>query len=118
MPLPQAIRLSAAVMGSDAAERKMEHLAKEVENGESFAERLDASPFGFPVVVQMVSTGMESGQLPEFLERSGSFLDRERQERVRRMQAMASPVLLLLSGGVTAFTVLSVLSPLLAAGGL
>lgn len=118
MPLPLAIRLSAAVMGSDAAERKMEHLAKEVENGESFAERLDASPFGFPVVVQMVSTGMESGQLPEFLERSGSFLDRERQERVRRMQAMASPVLLLLSGGVTAFTVLSVLSPLLAAGGL
>lgn len=118
MPLPLAIRLSAAVMGNDAAERKMEHLAKEVENGESFAERLDASPFGFPVVVQMVSTGMESGQLPEFLERSGSFLDRERQERVRRMQAMASPVLLLLSGGVTAFTVLSVLSPLLAAGGL
>lgn len=118
MPLPLAIRLSAAVMGSDAAERKMEHLAKEVENGESFAERLDASPFGFPVVVQMVSTGMESGQLPEFLERSGSFLDRERQERVRRMQAIASPVLLLLSGGVTAFTVLSVLSPLLAAGGL
>ena len=34
------------------------------------------------------------------------------------MQAMASPVLLLLSGGVTAFTMLSVLSPLLAAGGL
>ena len=118
MPLPLAIRLSAAVMGNDAAERKMEHLAKELENGESFAERLDASPFGFPVVVQMVSTGMESGQLPEFLERSGSFLDRERQERVRRMQAMASPVLLLLSGGVTAFTMLSVLSPLLAAGGL
>ena len=51
MPLPLAIRLSAAVMGNDAAERKMEHLAKEEETGASFAERLDASPFGFPVVV-------------------------------------------------------------------
>ena len=89
-----------------------------MENGESFAERLDASPFGFPVVVQMVSTGMESGQLPEFLERICYFLDRESQERVLGMHAMASQVLLLLSGGVTAFTVLSVLSPLLAAGGL
>ena len=96
----------------------MEHLAKEVENGESFAERLDASPFGFPVVVQMVSTGMESGQLPDLLVGMGFFLDREWLVSVRSMQARASPVLLLVSGGVTAFTMLSVLSPLLAVGGL
>jgi type II secretory pathway component PulF len=63
----------------------------------------------------MVAIGEETGDLPKMLNRVSDSLDFEVEQGLRRLTAMAEPVIILIMGAIVAFVVLSVLLPIFSA---
>jgi type II secretory pathway component PulF len=80
VPLPEALRLASAAVGSVPSERGAHELAERVERGEPLAN----PPAGFPPLLAcLLASPHPSGELPEVLRRSA---ERYRDEAARRAQ--------------------------------
>ena len=75
--------------------------------------RLSNSLEGFPpTLLQMISTGEESGQLAESLRRASVFYEAEFDRKLSRIISLLEPVLILFMGFIVGFIVIAVLLPI------
>ena len=80
--------------------------------GRPIAEAMrDARAFP-PVLTHMVAVGEETGDLPKMLGRVADSLDFEVDTSMRKLVALAEPIIVLTMGVVVGFVVLSVLLPI------
>ncbi|MFW5730641.1 MAG: type II secretion system F family protein [Desulfonatronovibrionaceae bacterium] len=66
----------------------------------------------FPAMyLTALAAGQKSGQLPEFLDRLGTILENQVENTLRRLMALAEPLLILVLGIMVALFVLAVMGP-------
>ena len=67
------------------------------------------------MAVQMVAVGEETGDLPKMLGRVADSMDFEVDVSMRRLVALAEPLIILVAGAVVGFVVTSVILPIYSA---
>lgn len=112
IPLPQAMRLSAAATGSELLSRDAERLADEVEQGESIFtanQSAEVIPPLFGYCVQ-VATGREA--LPEAMGKLARAYENRAFHAQEMLRVLLLPFAILVVGGVLAIGIISVFLPL------
>lgn len=112
VPILDAIKLAGLAAGNRVFANLNAAVEADVREGQTIAGALrDAGEFP-PVLTHMVAIGEETGDLPKMLNRVSDSLDFEVEHGLRRLTAMAEPIIVILMGGFVAFVVLSVLLPI------
>ena len=112
VPILEAISIAGKSSGNRVFIESAEKVAEDVREGKPIAQAMrDAADFP-PVLTHMVAIGEETGDLPKMLSRVADSMDFEVDTGLRRLTALAEPVIVLFMGGFVGFVVLSVLLPI------
>lgn len=116
-PLSEALPEAAAVTENTEARRRIAKAAKAATGGIQLHQALVDADFTLPLLTPMIAAGLESGRLPEFLNRAALIMTQETEEKLERFKTVAEPALLLFVGALTAVVVFTVMLPVFGAIG-
>ena len=112
VPILEALEIAGLSASNRVFLKSAQAVEEEVRAGRPIAEAMrDARAFP-PVLTHMVAVGEETGDLPKMLGRVADSLDFEVDTSMRKLVALAEPVIVLSMGVVVGFVVLSVLLPI------
>lgn len=112
VPILESLEIAGLAAGNRRFLRSSEAVANDVKEGRSIAGSMKDTGVFPPVLTNMVAIGEETGDLPKMLTRVATSLDFEVDIGMRRLSALAEPIIVVLMGGVVGFVVLSVLLPI------
>ena len=109
LPILQAMQLSAKAAGNAVLENKIMAARNMVSQGAKLSTSLEGFP---PTFLQIISTGEQSGQLAEVLEKAAASYEAEFEGKLQRTVTLLEPSLILFMGLIVGFIVLAVLLPI------
>lgn len=113
VPLVEALSICSEVVGNLAIRRSVADATRQVREGGSLSKALERSGWFSPMLVQMIASGEQSGELEQMLLRAADYQERNLSNSVQAMVNLLGPVMLLLMAGVVMLVVLSVILPML-----
>ena len=112
VPLLRSIELTRGVVQNSIINKSIDRAAQGLEKGKTLSVTLRDSG-QFPVnMVQMISVGEETGNLPGMLDRASTFFDRAVASSVKKLTIAIEPFFLIVMGLAVAFIMASILLPL------
>ncbi len=118
VPILASLDLVAETAGNSFLERAIRDSSTAIERGSSFAEALRARDEIFPeMIIQMASTGEESGALDKMLSRVSGFYEQQIESTIAALTSLVEPVLIVFIGGVIGSILLSIFLPIFKMGG-
>lgn len=102
IPIAEAIRLSASASGNRFVEAAVIGIAADIENGSGVAQAFRGHRIFSGVVIQMISSGEESGQLDEMLGSAANYFDSLLLQQIETITAMINPILTVAIGAAIA----------------
>lgn len=112
VPILQAMDATRDVSGNSHIGRILDGLKREVQEGRSLSQALSRHDSLFPaLVVGMVATGEETGNLPEMLSNIGRYFSGEADLKIKRLTTLLEPVIILVMGLLVGFIIVSMLLP-------
>ncbi len=109
MPILQAMKLTGKSTGNVVLENKIVEAEKHVSQGAKLSSSLEGFP---PTLLQIISTGEETGKLPEVLQKTSESYEADFDRKLQRMISLLEPSLILMMGLVVGFIVVAVLMPI------
>lgn len=113
VPLVEAMNIASEVVGNSWLKRRLEEATQTVSEGMSLKLSLDQVGQFPPMLLHMVGSGEQSGELDSMLDRVANYQQAEVERIVSTLVKMFEPMMLLLMGGVVLFIVMAVLLPIL-----
>lgn len=112
VPILQALKITASVMGNKLYENMILDIAVGVQQGKRLAATIKGSTL-FPTMVQkMIEIGENSGNLDKMLEKAADFYDQEVSEALDGLTSALTPILTVIMGIIIGGIALSVFMPL------
>ncbi|MEJ2142153.1 MAG: type II secretion system inner membrane protein GspF, partial [Gammaproteobacteria bacterium] len=112
VPLLEALRIAAQVIGNLPMRYAVEHTIERVREGAALARSLEQTGYFPPMFVNLVASGESSGDLEEMLERAATNQEREQETTIAMLMGMMEPLLILTMGGVVLIIVMAILLPI------
>lgn len=112
VPIVEALRGVAAVVGNHALRQEVSRLADDIAGGASLTEALKGIAFFPSAAVNMVAVGEESGQLEKALHKIAVSYERQTDQIIRAITSLVEPALIVLIGSVVGFVVVAMLLPI------
>jgi len=112
VPIIDAIRLASEVSGNYHYEKLWQKVLDEVTSGKRVCEALQGSPLFPRVLVQMISSGEETGKLDAVLERVSTYYDREVETSLKAATSLIEPIMISIMGVVVGTIGLAMLLPI------
>jgi len=112
VPMLETIAITADVSGNSVFKRMWLSVHTSVKQGEKIAQPLSRQQLLPPNVVQMISSGEESGKLGEVMADIAEFYAQELKSAIKTMTAMIEPIMIVLMGGVVGFIAMSIILPI------
>ncbi len=112
VPVLEAMRLSAEVMGSLPMRGAVNDASHRVREGSGIARALEQSRYFPPMTLHLIASGEASGKLEEMLERAADNQERELETVIAMVMGMFEPILILVMGAVVLVIVLAILLPI------
>ncbi|UCH79833.1 MAG: type II secretion system F family protein [Nitrospiraceae bacterium] len=109
LPILQAMKLTGKSIGNVVLENRIIKAENHVTQGAKLSNSLEGFP---PTLLQIISTGEETGKLPEVLQKTSESYEAEFDRKLHRMISLLEPALILLMGLVVGFIVVAVLMPI------
>ncbi len=113
VPLVEAMRIAAAVVDNQVMAQQIEGATRRVAEGTSLHAALTEAGYFPPLMLHMVASGENSGNLDSMLARVAEHLDRDLQRLVTVFVELFKPLTLLFMGGLVLLIVLAILLPIL-----
>lgn len=113
VPVLQALDITKDVLNNTRLAEVVAEAREAIREGESIAAPLKKSKEFPPIVVHMVATGEQSGQLEEMLEHVADNYDFQVDQRVDKLTTLIEPIMIVGMGVAVAFIVFSILLPIL-----
>lgn len=104
-----SMQSAANAIGNAFLKNKITNAVVLVSQGTRLSNSLEGFP---PTLLQMISTGEESGQLAGSLRRASVFYEAEFNRKLSRIISLLEPVLILFMGLIVGFIVIAVLLPI------
>ena len=111
VPILESLRIAGSAAGNRVFEVSSNLVQNEVREGRRLGEAMRESGAFTNILVQMVSVGEETGDLPEMLSRVSETLDFEVDTALQKLMTMVEPLIVLTMGTFVGFVVLSILLP-------
>jgi type IV pilus assembly protein PilC len=111
IPLVNALEISVRAISNRYLAQELEHVRRQVQEGQSFSDSLRVRGVFPDVAVKMVEVGESTGALQEMLNSLADFFDEEIETAVGRFITLIEPVLLIVMGAVIAVVVLALYMP-------
>jgi len=106
-----SLRMAADTTGSAELGARLHAAADRVSEGETLARAINQSARLHPLVRRMIQLGENAGSLEETLGSAVDFLSQELPRRVQRAVGLMEPAIIVVSGVLVAFILLSALLP-------
>lgn len=113
VPLLQALRIAGAVMNNLILREVCEEIADNVQEGGSFSRALEASGQFPPMLVHMVSSGEQAGELEQMLEKVSNNQEREIDMTISSLVAIVEPLMIVFMSGIVMTIVIAILLPIM-----
>jgi len=112
VPLLGSLKATEGVITNDVMREGLRVSAAEVAEGVSISRALERSGHWPPLLIQMVSSGENSGRLGSMLEKSASATESELESRINMMVGLFEPIMILIMGAAVLVIVLAILMPI------
>lgn len=113
LPLMEGLAITARTVGNRALREATEGMVAAIREGGSLSAAMRRAGIFPPTLLQLASSGEDSGRLAPLLDRAADYLDREFQAFTAAVLALLEPAIIVALGGVIAVIVLSILLPIL-----
>jgi general secretion pathway protein F len=113
VPLLKAMDIMTAVVNQSVFARAIASARESVTEGASLSQPLKQSGIFPPIVIHMIASGEQSGELENMLAKVAEIYEEEADTLASTMMSLLEPVLILGMALVVAFIVISILLPLL-----
>ncbi len=113
VPLLKALDIVQAVVNNAVFAETIGSAREFITEGASIAEPLKRSKVFPPIVIHMIASGEQSGQLEEMLAKVADIYEEEVQVSVSALTSLLEPLMILGMAVIVAFIVISILLPLL-----
>jgi general secretion pathway protein F len=112
VPLDKALRLLEGITASPAMRQLVISMRREIKEGRSLAEAMEARPDVFSkMYINIVRAGEEGGILHQLLPDLADFLETSNKNRQAVVAAMIYPIVLLVTGVISVFLLLTFVVP-------
>lgn len=112
VPMLEAIKLAGEVSGNCYYEEIWRQVHDEVTGGRRICEVLAGNPLFPRVLVQMISSGEETGKLHEVLQRVSSYYNREVETSIKAATSLIEPLMIAVMGVIVGTIGLALLLPI------
>lgn len=113
VPLVEALRIAAEVSSNLLIRDAIRQAAVKVTEGGSLNRALEESGYFPPMMMQMIASGEQSGELDEMLSRAATMQEKELGNLITTLVGLFEPLMLLLMAGVVLLIVLAIMLPIL-----
>ncbi len=113
VPLVEAMNIASEVVGNTYLRRRLQDATQTVSEGMSLKVALEQVGQFPPMLLHMVGSGEQSGELDAMLGRVATYQQDEVERIVATIVKLFEPAMLLIMGGVVLFIVMAVLLPIL-----
>lgn len=113
VPLVEAMRIAGQVASNVCIRESVMDGAVKLKEGSSLFNALDGSGHFPPMMMQMIASGENSGELDSMLARAANNQERELEDLIDTIVALFEPLMLVVMGGVVMLIVLSIMMPIL-----
>ncbi len=113
VPLVEAMNIASKVVANTWLNRRLQDATQTVSEGMSLRVSLEQVGQFPPMLLHMVGSGEQSGQLDTMLARVADYQQKEVERIVSTIVKMFEPMMLLIMGAVVLFIVMAVLLPIL-----
>ncbi len=112
VPLVEGLRICVEVMNNLCLKQAVRSAAISVTEGGSLARALEQSQQFPPMMIQMISSGEQSGELENMLTRAATMQERELASLITTLVGLFEPLMLLMMAGVVLIIVLAIMLPI------
>ena len=112
VPLIEALHIGAAVTTNLHIQRAVISAADRVTEGASLSSQLEKSAYFPPMMVQMIKSGENSGELENMLSRAATMQEAEATNFISTLLSLLEPLMLVLMGVVVMIIVMAVMLPI------
>lgn len=112
MPVIQTLRIIAHSAGNTFMAERVDRLRDAVERGDPVSRAASNVGMFPPLVIQMMSVGEETGDLPALLDEVADFYEREVDFKLKNLSAAIEPILIVAVGGIVCILALGVMLPM------
>lgn len=112
VPLIDALKISAAVTTNTHITAAITQASIKVTEGASLSSQLEKSAYFPPMMVQMIKSGENSGELEGMLSRAADMQEAEATNFISTLLALLEPLMLVLMGVVVMIIVMAVMLPI------
>lgn len=116
LPIIESLDLVKGSVGNLVVSDALEEVKGLVASGHGVTESFRATKQFPEMVLQLMATGEEAGELDTMLARSSDFYDRQVEAAVHGISSLIEPVMIVLVGGIIGFIVLSMFLPIFGMG--
>lgn len=100
VPMLESLELCAAVSGNYYYQELWNRVATEITTGSTMHKALAGTPLLPSTLVQMISSGEETGKLGFVLDRVSNYYDHEVETAVKAVTSLIEPIMITVMGGV------------------
>lgn len=113
IPLSEAMPIASAVCSNIGFKQATQLAEAQVREGRSLNMALEQSGYFPPMILQLIASGEQSGNLAGMLKRAADTQENDLQQRVTTLVSLFEPLTLLMMGAMVLGIVLAVLLPIL-----
>lgn len=111
--LLESLQITKRVMHNSILSERMEEAIESVKQGRTLTQSITEMQYFPPLLLSMLKTGEEAGNLDETLEKAANFYEDQTEEKIQRLMTFLEPLIMIVLGGVVTFILFSVLYPML-----
>ncbi|HET8731762.1 MAG TPA: type II secretion system inner membrane protein GspF [Moraxellaceae bacterium] len=113
VPLVDALRIAAEVTSNLLIRDAIRRAAVKVTEGGSLSRALEECGYFPPMMMQMIASGEQSGELDQMLSRAAIMQEKELSSLITTLVGLFEPLMLLVMAGVVLIIVLAIMLPIL-----
>lgn len=116
IPLLEATETTARVSGNKIIEGALLTAIRRMQEGGTIAETLRQTGEFPSMVIQLVSTGEESGTLPGMLGRAATYYEQQVDNTVATLSTLIEPIMIVIMGGIAGGVIIALYLPIFGLG--
>ncbi len=113
VPILDALVSTGNVVDNLPIKKMILAIVDDIKNGISFANAMkNQSAFFPPLMVGMVGTGEQSGEIPEMLKNAGEYYTKEADAKTQVVTTLLEPIIIVVMGLIVGFIIMAILLPI------
>jgi type IV pilus assembly protein PilC len=111
VPILRALQISSMTTGNKVIGDSIKDVIVAVKEGKMISRPLEETGHFPPMVVKMIQSGEDSGNMPEMLDEINRFYERDIEYSVDRLTKVMEPLMTVMVGGIVLFVLLALYYP-------